>query len=264
MGTYTLLASLAIKKHFSDRARVIVWLLVDTLGVAVMPFIWLAVYGARDHIEGFSRGDIVTYFILIFLISLFATSHSADYIHRAIMKGDLNGHLVKPFPALLYHFMTENGYKVLAGGFGIIVFTIMHALFPAYVLLPSSSAALVLFVGFLILSRLHSFAIQAMVGLATFWLKETGALMQFRFVLERLFGGEFGPLSLFPASLQQFALALPFQYLYFVPVGIYLGKFTRGEIVHHVLFSSVWLAVYALIIFALWRRGLKRYDGVGI
>lgn len=264
MGKYATLALAETKKHLADRARFVIWILVDTLGVLIFPFLWLAIFGEREIVHGFTRADIVTYFVLVYIFALVVSSHSALYIHDSIMQGNLNKLLVKPISALLYHHVAEYGYKLLSAGFGLVLFAILLWLFPSYVHLPASAGNFLWFLFFLVIARLHSFAIQAIIGFSSFWMGETGALMQLRYILEKIFSGEFGPLTLFPLLLQQIGAWLPFQYLFFVPIQIYLGKLSAQEILAAAGGALLWSAAYMLIIGIMWKRGVKTYEGVGV
>lgn len=252
------------KKILVDRARFFIWILVDTLGVIVLPFVWLAILGDRDMLLGFTRADIVTYFILVYVINLVATSHISEYVHADIMKGDLNKLLVRPIVPPLYHAMAQYGYKFVSLFVACAVCAIAITFFPEYISLPPTATHAFWFLFFLVFAGFHSSAIQIIVGLATFWLGETAALMQLRHVLEKIFSGEFGPLSLFPILIQAVGAWLPFQYLFFVPIQIYLGKLSGGEILSALFGMLFWSMMYLFIIIFLWRRGMRRYEGVGI
>lgn len=261
---YLSLIILQTKNQMADRARFVIWILVDTLGVVVLPFIWLTILGDREMLLGFSRSDIITYFLLVYIMNLVATSHISEYIHKDIMSGGMNAHLTKPLIPILSHFFSQYGYKAVSVCFGGAIFALLLFFFPEYISLPPTAAHAFWFLIFLVFAGLHSSAIQIIVGLATFWLGETNALMQLRHVLEKIFSGEFGPLSLFPILIQAIGAWLPFQYLFFVPIQIYLGKLSGDEILSALFGMLFWSMMYLFIIIFLWRRGVRRYEGVGI
>ncbi len=71
------------------------------------------------------------------------------------------------------------------------------------------------------------------------------------------------PLELLPGPLQAVAAAMPFQYIYYVPLSLLLGRLEGGELWIALAAQGGWLAGLTLLALALWRRGLRRYEAVG-
>jgi ABC-2 type transport system permease protein len=78
------------------------------------------------------------------------------------------------------------------------------------------------------------------------------------------FSGAYFTLALLPASILKVAMFMPFAYTFYVPTQIYLGKMSISEGWSGLLVSIVWLFVLYVIIKIIWKRGLKKYDSVGI
>ena len=264
MKKYLVIFLLELQRLLAYRARVLVWLLLDVSTVAILPFFWLALYGGKDALNGFSRADIVTYYIIIGFIGLLDTSHVSRHTHESILQGTLSTPLVQPYSFILNKFTKENSYKVFSGGFAFLLAPLLLLFLPAYFFLPSSPRTIVWFCFFLLLSRLLSFFLEMMIGLGSFWLQETGALMQIRFLIEKTFAGQFAPLALFPPALRLVSSYLPFQYLYYIPAQVYLEKIPPTLLYHHAFVALMWVSAAFLSVLFLWKRGLYRYDGAGI
>jgi ABC-2 type transport system permease protein len=71
------------------------------------------------------------------------------------------------------------------------------------------------------------------------------------------------PLELLPDSLRVVAWALPFQYIYYVPMSVLLGRLDGNELWSALAVQAAWAAALALLARAVWRRGLRRYEAVG-
>ncbi len=263
MNKYLLVISGELKRNLTYRGRVVIWVLVDLVQVIIFPFLWLAIYGERNAIAGLTRADIVTYYIVVFLISLLITSHAIFHVQEDIQKGNLNQIITKPLNYLLFAHIREFGYKICMVAVCVPLFIFLRLIFPEYLNVPNP-AMLGWMILFLLYARLISYSLQMIVGLGTFWLGETKALSHIRFILERTFSGEFAPLSFFPLILQTIAASLPFQYLYFIPAQVYLGKVPPTDLVNHAIVGGLWVVVALVIINVMWWRGLKRYEGVGI
>ena len=78
-----------------------------------------------------------------------------------------------------------------------------------------------------------------------------------------LFSGFLMPLAILPEWLQQLAEALPFQYLIYFPVMIFIGKVDASAFVNGLIMQLVWILAFAAAIHLFWRAGLRRYTAYG-
>lgn len=264
MKKYLSLTKMSLKRHLTYRARFINWLIVDLSQVFIFPFIWLAIYGERDMLGGFTRADIVMYYVVLAFVSLTTTSHHSHYITRDILDGKMSAKLLLPLRYVWYHWFSELGYHIATLGVMSVLLILFIALFPEYSVFPSHAATWLLFAISLIIANFISASIQIMVGLGSFWLGEVHALSQLRFLIEKIFSGEFAPLTLYPVFIRSIALSLPFQFIHFVPIQIYLEKISFVESIKTLGVGFVWLLIFFVTINIIWRQGVKRYDGAGI
>jgi len=253
-----------LQRHMTYPARITIWTIVDVTNFIIFPFIWLAVYGDRQILAGFSRADIVTYYVIVALISLGFTSHISQYFRIDIIEGYLNTILVKPINFLVYRFIHEFSYRLVAISISAVVLMVMLVLFPDYVILAKSVFVWLLFFLALCLSFLISHSIEFIIGLGIFWLGEVNALQNIRHIFSKVFSGALAPLVFFPDALQQVAAFLPFKYMVYFPVQVYLGQLSNKEMLTGFIFSISWILVLSCIILIMWKRGLKRYDGAGM
>ncbi len=78
-----------------------------------------------------------------------------------------------------------------------------------------------------------------------------------------VFGGMLLPLDLLPPSLRAVATALPFQYIYYVPLSAMLGRLEGADLLTALANQAAWAAALGLLAYAIWRRGLQRYEAFG-
>ena len=72
------------------------------------------------------------------------------------------------------------------------------------------------------------------------------------------------PLAFFP-SWSRFAIeALPFAHMVSLPIRLFMGIATSGELWEGACLLIGWSLVLMLPVGFLWRRGLGQYTGVGI
>ena len=204
------------------RARMVIWILIDCLHFLVFPFIWLAIFGERETIAGFTRADIITYYIIIAFVSLLGNAHINRRIKVDIMEGDMNAYLVKPIKYYFYCISQEFGYKLISVPTFILLILAAYFSFPEYLVIPTHIATIPLFFISLAMSYAISSLFEFMIGVATFWLGETSALLHAKQILESMFNGKIAPLTFFPPLLQSIAAVLPFQYVAYIPAHILL------------------------------------------
>ncbi len=264
MKKYIKIVSNNVQRHLAYRLRVITWILVDVMQFIVFPFIWLSVYGDRTDIAGFTRADIVTYYIVVAFIALAAHSHVSRITRLDVMGGALNQWLVKPITYYWQNFFREVGYKCISIFLIAAITALVYFLFPQYIRLPESNMVYVHFVFFLFVAYFISHMFEYLIGILSFWIGETTALKQVKYVLNTVLNGELAPLHFFPMILQSIAALLPFQYLAYIPAQIFLENITGAVVYKHMVFAVVWAIVMKMIVEFTYRRGLKTYDGVGI
>ncbi len=262
--TYLLAMSFSTQKHFIYPARFFIWMLGDIARMIIMPFLWLALYGAREEVVGFSRADIVSYYLVITLVSFFSISHASGYIFNDIMKGKVHMFLLKPYSYLFFSFMSENGYKIISGCLGIGAFVALSFFAPSYIVLPREWSAIFFFGMFLLIARVLSFSFEVIVGLSSFWFGRIGAANHFRFLMEQVFGGEMAPLIFFPLMIQTIAAWLPFQYLFYIPTQVFLGHLSHDMLLRAGGIGLLWVGFFLGCIWLLWRRGIRIYEGAGM
>ena len=261
---YIQLTKTWMQRHLAYRGRVVIWAVVDIASFFIFPFIWLAAYGDRQMIAGFSRADIVTYYIVLAFINIGFTSHIYSYFRQDIIQGELNKYLIRPLHYIAYQFIHEFSYRMIALLLAIFFLAAFIFGFRGWVVFPHSIIQACLFTVAIFCSLAISFLMQVIVGTATFWMGDNGALHQLRFLAEKVFSGELAPLVFFPAMFQTVAAFMPFQYLMYFPTQIYLGRINGWETAVNFAIVLFWILALSGAAWLMWKKGLRRYEGAGI
>ncbi len=255
---------LSIQQPLTYPARIFVWFLVDVLGFIAFPFIWLAVYGSRQSINGFDRADIVTYYIIMAFINIIFTSHIARRVRHDIISGDLNNILVKPISYYATRFLYELGYRIITIFIGVFLALFIYIFLNDYIAYPASLLMFGLFLLSCIFSLFISHLMQTIIGFCAFWLGDINAPQSLRQIAEKIFSGQIAPLIFFPIALQNVAEWLPFKYMFYFPYQIYSGKIAMGGVVNGFVIILFWIFVLTMINVLMWKKGVKSYSGAGI
>jgi len=88
----------------------------------------------------------------------------------------------------------------------------------------------------------------------------------FRFVVRvvmEIATGIFIPVTLLPGVIGSIIQFLPFKFLAFFPMQIFLGKISLMEIMLNFGVEILWIGAFYVVGVLVWRRGIKHYTAVG-
>lgn len=264
MNKYLKITGNNAERHLAYRFRMMVWIIVDILQFVMFPFIWLSIFSGRADIAGFTKEDIVTYYVVAAFVALAAHSHVSRITRMDIMEGGLNQWLTKPINYYLQNMFRELGYKVIAIFLILAVTALAYLALPNYIRLPQAVSTIFIFLLFLVPAYLIAHLIEFLIGIASFWIGETGALSNIKSIINTVFNGKLAPIHFFPPLVQLAAGILPFQYLGYIPAQIFLENISGPDIARHALIALLWVAALGTFAALAYRRGLRAYEGVGI
>ncbi|MCJ7504059.1 MAG: ABC-2 family transporter protein, partial [Acidobacteriia bacterium] len=101
-------------------------------------------------------------------------------------------------------------------------------------------------------------AINFTVGTFAIRLKSILGLLRAKYFLLELFSGLLIPISFFPRIFQDVFSVLPFQYISYIPVLIYLRKISGGGIVKALALQVFWIFALLALGAALWRWSSRK------
>ena len=101
-------------------------------------------------------------------------------------------------------------------------------------------------------------AINFAVGTLALHLQSILGLMRAKFFLLELFSGLLLPISFFPQIVQKILGMMPFEYISYVPMLIYLGKLNGGGLVRALGWQVFWVVVLLAIGDGLWRWSSRK------
>lgn len=243
------------------RGPTLISILGNLLHISVLLYLWNAIYRDDQHLGTYTLSDLVTYYILQLLINSMVLSYISWQIGNEIREGSFSNFLIKPVNYLHYCFTVNLSTKLFEGLMVLLVGLIMGVVLIDYVTLPSTLTALVHFVLAMILGAVLAFEFDFAIGILAFWLVQIDS---FKYMLQYgmfFLAGALLPLDLFPMLFQQIAHALPFRFMVYFPIQIFLGKETQPYT--GFMIAGLWIiALYFILQFGL-KRGISRYEAVG-
>jgi ABC-2 type transport system permease protein len=146
---------------------------------------------------------------------------------------------------------------------GIGIAAIVLLLFKNFLVAPPSIWLALLALGAVVVGHLIHYFLFYVFSIIAFWMDQTWGLRFVIRVIMEIATGAIIPLSLFPGIWKTILDILPFKYLIYVPMEIYLGKMSFQEIGWQMLGAIGWLLFFVLVARWEWKRGLKHYSAVG-
>ncbi|MFB9953184.1 ABC transporter permease [Rhizobium puerariae] len=239
------------------RLQTFVMILGGLVEVFARISIWKAVYGGRADVDGVSLDQMIAYALIggTLLSSWDSTAVVRD-VGATIRTGAIASTLLRPasYPLML-----------LAQQLGARLFSMMAVSLPVILVMgllygleaPASVPHGVLFIFYLALSTLILMLTGIIVGLLAFWVLDAHALEWLLRGLLAVLSGGLVPLWFFPAGLAGIAHALPFSWITYQPMAVYLGRLDFGASLAQLLIGVVWLCILGGIATLLWSRACR-------
>jgi ABC-2 type transport system permease protein len=115
----------------------------------------------------------------------------------------------------------------------------------------------------LALAGLLQFFLFEGLSLLSFWVENTYGIRFTMRVIMEVVGGAIIPISFFPQALERVFLLLPFPFVIYLPMRIYLGKISLAGIPLELMKEAGWIVGFAILNVVLWKRGVRQYVSMG-
>lgn len=232
----------------------------------IVIFLWMAVYryAQRETIGGYSLPEMVTYLLGAGLINSFIlTTAENPETSQSIQDGSLSAYLIKPLSPYGIWFARDLSTKSFFFFLGLIGYLIVGIFFKGLLISFPDGKYLLLFLISLVMASLLQFLLFEALSLLSFWIENTYGLRFTMRVIMEVAGGAIIPLSFFPEILQKVFCFLPFSFLIYFPMKLYLGKIPFDQIASLFIREGLWIAGLGFLNFLVWKKGIRQYVSMG-
>ena len=245
------------------RENVIINFVFGLIPLIVNILLWRAIYGGQDKIiAGYTYVQMITYFTLVFFIQKMTSSREiAVNLAECIQEGTLNNFLLKPTDFVSYQFKLHFAEKVIMLLNILLPFCAFAVLLRKY--LYFNFEYLVVFGLSVFFSFVLNYLIYFILGILTIWLEEISALLDLWDNVVAFLAGSVFPLTLLPTSFFRIVSLLPFKYMVFMPIDIYMGTIGEKEVIQNLLIQLTWICILAVLLKTIWSKAIKAYSGYG-
>ncbi|MFC4319867.1 ABC transporter permease [Litchfieldia salsa] len=232
-------------------------ILIYSINIGAYYFLWTAIYGGKEEIQGMSVIQMTTYIAVSWMARAFYFNNIDREIAQEIKDGKVAIELIRPYNYL--------GMKTMQG-LGEGVFRLLFFSLPGMVIVslifPLSFATSIItwcyFAFSIILSFIVNSQINLLTGIMTFFLFNNDGLIRAKRVIIDLFSGLLLPISFYPIWAQDVMKLLPFQAISYIPSMIFTEGFQGQEILNALFLQLVWVVILIVPIQALWVLAKKQ------
>ena len=270
---WTMLA-ISLEERLAYRGDFILGTAMRFLPIVTQIFLWTAVFAAtsRADIAGYSRNDIVAYYLLTMVTRAFSSMPGlAGGISRSIRDGSVKKYLVQPVDYVAFLLAARVAHKLVYYAVAILPFAAVFWLCRGYFPPAPDAATIAAFLVSLVLSFLLGFFMEATLGMLGFWVLETSSIVFAYMLVQYLLSGHMFPIDMLagiPTGIGGVSVAdvvrwLPFEFTAYFPSAVWLGKVRGGDLVRSLAVEAAWVVIMAGACRLAWWRGTRRYAAYG-
>jgi len=262
LDMYIVAARQAIMEQLQYRLANVMFMVHILIEPVIYLVVWSTVARAQGgEIGGYTAAQFAGYYIIWTLVRQFNLTLGPYSFNWRIKEGRLAAELLRPVHPLYVDLGYYLGYKVPQTLYWLPMGFLLWLLFKPEIN-PEWWQALAFPVA-LMLAFFVRFCFMWVLGLVCFWTEKIDALFELYFAAELLFSGRLVPLELMPAWAQSIANFLPFQWTFYFPIEVLLGRVSLTDLGWGFLAQVAWIVGGYMLIMLVWKRAIKRFTAVG-
>jgi ABC-2 type transport system permease protein len=264
LNTVKTIAFVTFKEWMAYRSHVLVSLFVGPAVFITQYCICQAIFSSGSTINGYTLAGMLTYYGVATCLSYLIYDSAGWNIQMLVGTGLFLTYMLRPVNHRLFAFSQKVGHRILGFALEFIPIYLIFFLVFKIALFPAQPGWFLLSV---VLSFVLSFLLNYTTGVLAFWFTRTEGIRRIYLLLQDILSGVFLPLNFFPGPFQLALVFLPFQYVTYVPIRVFLGSYSLAGFDLDIpvivgLQAAMTLAVF-LLSGLVYRLGLKRFTGAG-
>lgn len=263
MKKYILIASNMWTEMTMYRINFVMWRIRTVFQLVIIYFLWHSLIPENKSLFGYSQSQMLTYILgtsLMFSITL--ASRSGE-IGGEINSGTLSNYLIRPINYFFYWVAKDIADKAMNISFGVIELCILFFLLQPPLFIQTNITLLILTCITILLAACINFFFNVLIGFLGFWTPEIWAPRFIFYILTTFFAGSLFPLDILPENIFTIFSFLPFTYMLYFPLKVYLGQLAYPAIFQGLLICLFWTIAMYFITRFVWNKGLKTYTAQG-
>lgn len=251
-----------IKSNFVYKGRFYLFILRKFLGMFIYYYLWMAIYASAPtgELGGFTRAEMILYVFMSYTVSDMVMVGISSEIGYDVTDGNVAMSLTKPISyraRLVFKSLGVMLYRAVVPTLfiwiGLEIYKVSRLGMPLTSPVTMAATLVSILLSFFIYVFFdYCFGMLAFVTTYVFGMNiiKNAAL--------NFLTGKLIPISFFPEALQRIFAVLPFTAMTYVPVMIYLGKYSGAQVLEQLGKQALWVVVLFLLGSFLWKKIEKR------
>jgi len=252
---YWLIITNSFRQRYTYRSGVWLNILEGILFVFMQGSLWTALI--RTGYAKVTLKEMISFIVVNSFVNYITYFNAADIISSRVQDGSVAVDMILPISfkwKLFFESFGENVFEVVFSGIpGILVALILYN-----AAAPESIWHFVMFLLTVVFGILISYQILYLFGLSAFWLIKPWYISFLTGALTKLFGGLVIPLWLYPDWLNTISSLLPFRFITYEPIQIYLGNIEGLQVLKCVAMQVFWMLLLLAVEKVIWAKASKK------
>ncbi|WP_027085493.1 ABC transporter permease [Cohnella panacarvi] len=252
----------AFQERYSYRLDFFLSIMASLFALFIQINVWTALFQSQGVANVVSLPQMLSYSIMTSVILTLTKSKISGNISERVQNGNISSDFIKPINFKSYLFAEDMGRNLFQAVLINLPVCVVIALIYGFISL-NDPLQWILFIGSLLLGVAIAFYINYIIGLSAFWLETAWYLPFFTGALFNLFSGAVIPLWYYPSWLFNICSWLPFRFVFYEPIAIYLSKYSISSSLNIIGLEALWLILLYTVERIVWRRVNHRISVYG-
>lgn len=228
-----------------------IMMLGKVFGLFAEIYIWKAILYSSESFE-----EMCTYIFAKTFVTAITKNNVITDMNQRVRTGQISMDISRPFSFPVQLVFESVGYSCFQVTFMALPVMLIELLF-FEVAMPDKEC-IIYFVVFSLGAMGIKILLSLCIATLSFYVFEIGILNRLLEDVTSLFSGSLLPLWFFPEKLYLLAEILPFRFIIYIPVTIYMGQYTLSEIQSLFFIMIIFLIILSIAVLILWNIALKK------
>lgn len=261
MKKYWTIFKLELQREMQYRFNFFISIFSNGFILVFFFYFWIKIYSEGNKIGGYDLKALLTYYFLVTIWTFLFFRDTGWMISDEVREGKVNSFLLKPFSYIFNHLAKYFGGLVNGLVSYIPILTVFFIFLKKFLVCPNNWNQWIFFVLSFILAAFLYFLISYNLGLTSFWLGMIQSLVYGAQIIGEFLGGKYLPMDLFPNWLLKISNFLPFRYMIYEPISIFLNKAQFNWL--SLIVPLMWIVILSITACVVWKRGIRVYEAYG-
>jgi ABC-2 type transport system permease protein len=246
-----------MQRQITYRAATLAGLATNFFFGLLRASVMIALFGARNQVEGMSIQAAITYTALAQASIAYLALFGWYDLMSSVYTGQISADLLKPMNHFTFWMAQDLGRAVVNFVLRGVTILLFYGFF-FDILLPSSISQILALMVSIILAWLISFSYRYLINLPAFWSPNALGFIRLGFGISWILSGFLMPLQFFPDWFERLSYLTPFPHMINTPIDIYLGLLTPTQVLNALVVQAGWIGLLFTTGQLVMRRGIRR------